>query len=139
MTGKQDFAPISRLTCARPDDLDDLLSGYDPRARKSGQDLAPCQRPAALPQLKFVRNDAIAVAVMVTSPIDHPADVALRLGSLAIEQDVEVIVFCTLDYSGLERFGFRTEKVAGETETQRDACLDQLRQFWNIELTLPIQ
>jgi hypothetical protein len=97
------------------------------------------QRPAALPQLKFARNDAIAVAVMVTSPIDHPADVALRLGSLAIEQDVEVIVFCTLDYSGLERFGFRTEKVAGETETQRDACLDQLRQFWNIELTLPIQ
>jgi hypothetical protein len=42
------------------------------------------------------------------------------------------------DYSGIERFGFRTEKVAGKTEAERDACRDQLRQFWGIELTLPV-
>jgi hypothetical protein len=48
-----------------------------------------------------------------------------------------VIVLGMSDYSGIERFGFRTEKVAGETEAERDACRDQLRQFWGIELTLP--
>ena len=138
MTARDEFALIKRLTCAQPDDLDAVLSGFDPRARPAGQDIAPCPLPAVLPQLKLARKDAIAVGVRVSSPIEDTADVAFRLGTLSIEQDVEVIVLSDLDYSGLERFGFRTEKVAGETEAEREACRDQIRQFWGIELTLPV-
>ena len=137
MTGKDSFAPVNRLTRAQPDDLDPLLRGFDPRARPPGQDITPCPGPAVLPPLNLARKDGIAVGVALSSLFDDPADVAFRLSALAIEQDVEVIVLSTTDYSGIERFGFRTEKVAGETEAERDACRDQLRQFWGIELTLP--
>lgn len=137
MTGKNSFATINRLTRAQPEDLDRLLCGFDPRARPPGQDIAPCPGPVLLPPLKLARDDAIAVGVALSAPVGDPADVAFRLSALAIEQDVEVIVLSLPDYSGIERFGFRTEKVAGETEAERDACRDQLRQFWGIELTLP--
>jgi hypothetical protein len=137
MTGKNSFATINRLTRAQPEDLDRLLCGFDPRARPPGQDIAPCPGPVLLPPLKLARDDAIAVGVALSAPVGDPADVAFRLSALAIEQDVEVIVLSMPDYSGIERFGFRTEKVAGETEAERDACRDQLRQFWGIELTLP--
>jgi hypothetical protein len=137
MTGKNSFATINRLTRAQPEDLDRLLCGFDPRARPPGQDIAPCPGPVLLPPLKLARDDAIAVGVALSAPDGDPADVPFRLSALAIEQDVEVIVLSMPDYSGIERFGFRTEKVAGETEAERDACRDQLRQFWGIELTLP--
>lgn len=137
MTGKNSFATINRLTRAQPEDLDRLLCGFDPRARPPGQDIAPCPGPVLLPPLQLARDDAIAVGVALSAPVGDPADVAFRLSALAIEQDVEVIVLSMPDYSGIERFGFRTEKVAGETEAERDACRDQLRQFWGIELTLP--
>jgi hypothetical protein len=137
MTGKNSFATVNRLTRAQPENLDRLLCGFDPRARPPGQDIAPCPGPVLLPPLKLARDDAIAVGVALSAPVGDPADVAFRLSALAIEQDVEVIVLSMPDYSGIERFGFRTEKVAGETEAERDACRDQLRQFWGIELTLP--
>jgi hypothetical protein len=137
MTGKNSFTTVNRLTRAQPEDLDRLLCGFDPRARPPGQDIAPCPGPVLLPPLKLARDDAIAVGVALSAPVGDPADVAFRLSALAIEQDVEVIVLSMPDYSGIERFGFRTEKVAGETEAERDACRDQLRQFWGIELTLP--
>jgi hypothetical protein len=137
MTGKNSFATVNRLTRAQPEDLDRLLCGFDPRARPPGQDIAPCPGPVLLPPLKLARDDAIAVGVALSAPVGDPADVAFRLSALAIEQDVEVIVLSMPDYSGIERFGFRTEKVAGETEAERDACRDQLRQFWGIELILP--
>jgi hypothetical protein len=137
MTGKDSFATVNRLTRAQPEDLDRLLCGFDPRARPPGQDIAPCPGPVLLPPLKLARDDAIAVGVALSAPVGDPADVAFRLSALAIEQDVEVIVLSMPDYCGIERFGFRTEKVAGETEAERDACRDQLRQFWGIELTLP--
>ena len=137
MKGKNSFATVNRLTRAQPEDLDRLLCGFDPRARPPGQDIAPCPGPVLLPPLKLARDDAIAVGVALSAPVGDPADVAFRLSALAIEQDVEVIVLSMPDYSGIERFGFRTEKVAGETEAERDACRDQLRQFWGIELILP--
>ena len=137
MTGKNSFATVNRLTRAQPEDLDRLLCGFDPRARPPGQDIAPCPGPVLLPPLKLARHDAIAVGVALSAPVGDPADVAFRLSALEIEQDVEVIVLSMPDYSGIERFGFRTEKVAGETEAERDACRDQLRQFWGIGLILP--
>ncbi|MBA3910287.1 MAG: hypothetical protein C0524_10475 [Rhodobacter sp.] len=132
------FALINRLTQAEPDDLDDLVSGFDRRSRTPGKDLAPCPGPGQLPPLKLAQTDAIAVGVSISGPIKDPADAAFRLCALAIEQDVEVIVLSSLDYSGMERFGFRTERIVGETAAMRDACRDQLVQFWGIELTLPV-
>jgi hypothetical protein len=137
MTSPGHFAMINRLSRFQPDDLDPLLAPFDKRADAQGSDIAPCPVPGRLPRPALSRPDAIAVGVLVDRPITDPADVALRLAALALEQDVEVIALSSLDYSGLERFGFRSERIAGHTAAERAACRDQIMQFWGIEVLLP--
>jgi len=139
MTVSDRFAQINRLSRHLPDDLDLLLEPFDPRARAPGTSIPPCPSPGVLPRPKLARADAIAVGVLIDRPLANPVDAAFRLASLALEQDVEVIVLSSLDYSGLERFGFRTERIAGHTAVERAACRDQLMQFWGVEVLLPIQ
>jgi hypothetical protein len=60
----------------------------------------------------------------------------MRLVAFALEKDVEIVVLSHVDHCGFERFGFRTERIAGATEAERAACEDQLRRFWNIDTVL---
>jgi hypothetical protein len=46
------------------------------------------------------------------------------------------VVLNETDRSGLERFGFRTERISGTTQEARAACEDQIRRFWNLDLVL---
>lgn len=141
------LALINRLSRTSPDDLDALLQRFDLASTMpartgtggaiAGREIAPCPAPGMLPPLRLARQDAVAVGFIVTEALQDPCDVAFRLAALAVEQDVEIIVLTTLDYSGLERFGFRTERLAGQSEAELSACRMQLEQFWGIELTLP--
>jgi hypothetical protein len=138
MTAQARLAAVTRLSRAAPEDLDPLLAGFDRRAARPGQDIAPCPAPQRLPALPLAQKDAVAIGVDLTAPPADATDLAFRLAALAAEQDVEVVVLSTEDYSGLERFGFRTEKIAGATAAERAACRDQLCRFWGIELVLPV-
>ena len=131
------LALFSRLSCLQPDDLDPLLDQFGGVPRRIGNDLGPCPTASALPQARLARADAIAVGVLIDHPLVDPADAAYRLGALAIEQDVEIIALSSLDYSGLERFGIRTERIAGHSAEERAHCRDQLMQFWGLEVILP--
>ena len=46
------------------------------------------------------------------------------------------MVLSTTDVTGLERFGFRIERIAGETREARRRCEAQVRRFWSIDLVL---
>lgn len=138
MTDSARLAALTRLSPSSPTDLDPLLAGFDRRAASPGQDIAPCPLPMRLPDLPLARKDAVAIGVELAAPPADPADLAFRLSALAVEQDVEVIILAQADYSGLERFGFRTERIAGATEAERAACRDQICQLWAIELVLPV-
>jgi hypothetical protein len=129
---------ITRLTRCEPIDLDALIAHYDPRTQQSGIDIAPCRTTAALPPCPLARPDAIAIGALVTVFQKDPADVAFRLLSLATEQDLEVIVFTDLEYSGLERFGLRTERIVGTSPEERRACIEEVKAFWGIELIIPV-
>ena len=129
---------LARITPIAPQDLDALLAPFDRRAGPPGQDLAPCPTPVRLPPAPLSRADAVAIGVHLTAPPPDPAALAFQLCAMAAEQDVEVVILCEADYSGLERFGLRTERIAGATEAERAACRDQLCQFWGIELVLPL-
>jgi hypothetical protein len=132
------LAALARISPEAPIDLDALLARFDRRAGPPGQDIAPCPLPVRLPATPLAKADAIAIGVDLKRPPADPAALAFQLCALAAEQDVEVVVLCEADYSGLERFGLRTERVAGSTEAERAACRDQLCQFWGIELVLPV-
>lgn len=137
MTETARYDRIVRLSRSEPVNLDGLLAPFELQQPQAGQDIPPCREPCQLPRTRLDRPDAVAVGVVIDRPLADPADAALRLGALALEQDVEVIALSSLDYSGLERFGFRTERLAGTTDEERSACLDQVMRFWGIEVLIP--
>lgn len=127
-------ALLLKLTQHEPHDLDSLLATYDPRTPQVGKDIAPCENPGTLPPCRLARPDQVVVGTRVRKPLADPADVAFRLAALSIQHDVEIVVLSDLDYSGLERFGFRTERIAGNSDADRELCVTQLRDFWGVEL-----
>ena len=75
----------------------------------------------------------VAIAIVSMETRD---DVLACLDSLTAERDVEIVVLTDADRSGFERFGFRVERLAGDTPAARAACEDQIRRFWNLDLVL---
>ncbi len=127
---------LSRIVPQAADDLDALMQEFDPRPSQTGRDVFPELRGTLMPQARMKRPDAVCVGLRVAAELPDAADRAMRLAAFAIERDVEIIVLAHSDASGLERFGFRTERVAGDTEAERAACEDQVRRFWNLDLVL---
>ena len=127
---------IARITPFEAVNIDALLAAHDPRARDGGRDVFPegVGRPAFRPL--FRDESTVAIGVRVNEARDDLAVLAAQLASLAMEQSAEVIVLSTLDYSGLERFGFRCERICGETDAERQACERQVIRFWNLEIII---
>jgi hypothetical protein len=118
-------------------DIDDITGPFDScRAAAEGTDIFPELASVLMPQCRMKRRDAVCIGLRAKDVLSDAADRAVRLAAFAIERDSEVVVFAHSDASGLERFGFRVERVAGDTEAARSACEDQLRRFWNIDLVL---
>lgn len=126
----------SRIVPQDADDLDPLTRPHDRRHDRVGADLFPEVTALLQPQDGFRRPDMVAVGLRVTAPLTDACDRAMRLVAFAAEQDVEIIVLAHVDVSGLERFGFRIERVAGATPEARAHCERQIRDFWAIDLVL---
>lgn len=127
---------LSRISRHEADDIDAVIAPFDRRCEPAGRDVFPPIAADLLPQAALKRTDAVCVGLRVPAePADAP-DRAMRLAAFAIERDVEIVVLAHGDISGLERFGFRTERIAGDTEADRARCEDQIRRFWGIELVL---
>lgn len=129
-------ALLSRIVPHDADDLDELTAVHDPQGAAPGREVFPEVAARLLPQTALKRADAVCVGLRVKAPLPDAADRAMRLAALAAERDVEIIVLAEVDATGLERFGFRIERVAGDTPETRAACEDQIRRFWNIDLVL---
>jgi hypothetical protein len=128
--------PLSRIVPQDADNLDDLTSGFDVRRGLPGRDIFPDIAPALHCEGAFKRPDQVCVGLRVPATLADACDTAMRLASLAAEQDVEIIVFASCDVSGLERFGFRIERVAGAGQESRERCEQQIKRFWNVDLVL---
>ena len=117
-------------------DLDDVTRAYDARSRAVGRDLFPEITPVLHAENALRRPDMDCVGLRVAAPLPDASDQAMRLVSVASEQDVEVIVLAMTDVTGLERFGFRVERISGDEPGTRDLCEQQVRHFWAIDLVL---
>ncbi len=129
-------AILSRIDPRDADDIDDIARAFDPRATRPGRDIFPEVEGALLPRAAFCRADGVAIGLRVNEEATEAADRAMRLTAFAVERDVEVVILARCDRSGFERFGFRVERVTGETEAARAACEEQIRRFWSIDLLL---
>ncbi|HLS58434.1 MAG TPA: hypothetical protein VK022_02290 [Paracoccaceae bacterium] len=134
MTNDRWSAIINRIVAAGPEALDPLVT--EGREEAPGRDFFLPTDSVLMPAAPMVRPDAVAVGVRVTEPLPDLVDRALRLAAFALEKDVEIVVLSHVDESGFERFGFRVERIAGDTPEARAECEDQIRRFWNIDLVL---
>jgi D-serine deaminase-like pyridoxal phosphate-dependent protein len=129
-------ALLSRIGPEAAKDLDDLLGSHDLRRGRPGRDVFPDVQAQLLPHTALKRADSVCVGFRVTAPLANPADSAARLAAFAAERDVEIIVLAETDASGLDRFGFRIERIVGDTPEARLRCEGQILRFWNIDLVL---
>ncbi len=129
-------ALLSRIVPQDAADIDDIVGPFDPRRASEGSDVFPEIPSVLMPQSGMKRRDAVCIGLRAGEMLSDAADRAVRLAAFAIERDAEIVVLAEADASGLERFGFRVERIAGDTEAARAACEDQVRRFWNIDLVL---
>lgn len=132
----RDYARImSRISPWEADDLDELLAPSSQRAARPGAVVFPQTEAPLMPRVAFRRADAVCVGFRVEPGGGPATGRAVRFAAMALERDVEVVVLTEEDVCGFERFGFRTERIAGEGESRRN-CIDQLLRFWGLDLVL---
>jgi hypothetical protein len=129
-------AILSRIDPRDAADIDDIARDFDPRAAVPGRDVFPDVEGCLMPRATFKREDAVAIGLRIAAEPTDAADRAMRVTAFALEREVEVVVLSDCDRSGFERFGFRVERVTGDTEARRAACEEQIRRFWSIDLVL---
>jgi hypothetical protein len=129
-------ALLARIVPEEADDLDELTGAFDPRYAPTGRDVLPALEAALMPTTPLKRRDAVCIGLRAAGPLPDAADRAVRLAAFAVERDVEVVVLAEAEHVGLERFGFRVERICGATPAQRAACEAQIRRLWNIDLVL---
>lgn len=125
---------LARIVPQDADDLDALLARFEPRSGRAGRELFPSDEGVSRGEPALKRADMVCVGLRVTAPLADAADRALRLVAFAAERDVEVVVLAHTEVTGLERFGFRVERIAGDTPEDRARCEAQLLRLWNIDL-----
>ena len=126
-----------RLSPSAPTDLDDLLLG--PKARQGGwleRNLDAGWITPARPIWAGQLGGLATIGVRVTEQLDNPARTAARLVAIAGEREVTPIIFSTLATCGLERFGFRVERLSGANARQQAACEAELMSFWDIAIVI---
>lgn len=129
-------AMMSRITPHRADDIDDLTKRFDAHAPTRGREVFPPLDAVPVPEPRFRREDAICVGFRVAGELPGAAERAVRLAALALERDVEIVILSEDGSSGLERFGFRVERVPGAAAEAHDDWHEQVRRFWGLDQIL---
>ncbi|MGL4310943.1 MAG: hypothetical protein ACRCSU_10685 [Paracoccaceae bacterium] len=123
---------LSRITPQAPIDLDDESNAAPAPVIDPGQDGPP-------PSTALWSRDetsAPAVGIRVTTPVADPMDLAQRLAAASVERGIYPVILSTLPRCGLERFGFRVERLlAGDAVTlaRQEA---ELAKFWNFAIVV---
>ena len=128
-------AVLSRIGPHGADDLDGVVGAHDV-PRDPGREIFPTIAAVPPPQTALKRPDTVCVGIRVAAHLTNAADQALRLIAFAAERSVEIVVLAETDTTGLERFGFRIERIVGDDAEARARCEAQVRRFWNIDLVL---
>lgn len=127
---------ISRITPAIPIDIDADLEPIAPKIAEPGRvKFSPSAIDAELP-VQFADEETVCFGVRITKDTPNIVALAMQIAQMAAEKGAYPIVLAHVDYSGLERFGFRVERVAGTTPEEIEACEAQICAFWQIVLII---
>lgn len=127
---------LARITKTDADPIDVIAGSFDNRRNPIGSTIFPEGMGPLMPNLAFRAEDTACIGVRILEARADVADVAAHLATLALEKSVEIIILNHMPYSGLERFGFRCERIVGNTSEERAACEEQIVRFWNIDIVI---
>lgn len=132
---------IASATSAAPVNIDGLLVGANTLAAHA-MGAARFSDMACGASLSTADNGARPVIAVMLPDRDERTSakdahlLAVRYAALAIEKECDIVILSHQDNAGFESFGFRVERIAGESDTERANCLAQLQQFWGFEIVI---
>ena len=121
---------IDAISPQMPENVDDITETGSKPPR--GRLLFPLSAAAASPQYEIKDEETITFGARITEDTPDRLKLAMTLAQMALEKGAEAIILSHVDEPLLDRFGFRVERVAGQTEEERAAAEAQLIRFWNI-------
>ncbi|MBV1902837.1 MAG: hypothetical protein KUG58_04295 [Marinosulfonomonas sp.] len=134
---------LSRITPSQPVDLD--ASIFDagkhqpsPVTNIAANDLTRSTAPSAM-LWQDPENRQSCIGVRVDEPLADCTVAATRLAAAALERGVTPIMLTTLPDCGFERFGFRVERLVGQTRQELEICEKELMQFWNMAIVIDVK
>lgn len=140
MTQDDWLAILAQITPSGPDDPDGDLFGAAPATAGPG---LPEWRGGAAPGLTPSRHlwaraegAAAGLGVRVLTALPDCAPAALRLAAAAAERGVMPVILSAVADSGFERFGFRVERVFGESAAEREAAEAEIAAFWTLAIII---
>ncbi|MDX1743655.1 MAG: hypothetical protein R3186_08675 [Ruegeria sp.] len=135
MTDISWFEILSRTTPKRPVQLDSLITdGQKPKP--SGKIVFP--EMDLTPSVSLWERDAsnpTYIGVRILKPPKSAYKVARMLAAAAMERDVLPVILCRVDYSGLEQFGFRVERIPDDPAAAQ-AAEEEIRKFWDLAIII---
>lgn len=126
---------ITKIVPQNAESLDDILEGFDARHASVGSCVFP-DNNWYCSQKVFRDPSTVCIGVRVDGDDIDRTDLSMKLASMALEKNVVPIIFSRGDYAGIEKFGFRVEKISGKTEAEKVMCEEQLKRFWNISVVI---
>ncbi len=129
----------ARLGACEPVDLDSALFGAPADAPPPGwlarQGIGAGAAPSSA-LWPLDQGDGAFVGVRVSAPLEDVVSIATRLVAIACERGVTPIILSQLPLCGLERFGFRVERLPDGDSAQLRAYEEELMRFWRIAVVI---
>lgn len=129
-------AVIARITPSGPTDLDAALDTVGAQKPKAGKTSFPPEAANSPLIVEFEEEETVCFGARITKDTPNKTALAMTLAQMADEKAATPIILSHVDICGLERFGFRVERITGETAEEIEACEAQVRDFWNIVLVI---
>ena len=123
---------ICRISPAAPENLDDDLAALDPRTAKTGAINFPISAAENELPVEFATEEVVCFGVRVDEQTTDETTLAMTIAQMAAEKGAFPVVFSHVENCGLQRFGFRVERISGATPAEVAACEEQVKKFWNI-------
>ncbi len=125
---------INRVTAFQPLDLDDDIRKFAPLSNSAASSHMLCGENGKQSAYLWQHDNpnGAFLGVRIKQFPDDIAQLAISLASLAIEKQLYPIILTTLDDTGLQQYGFRVERIAGETPLEITQCEREFTAFWGL-------
>ncbi len=133
MIPEQDAETIlANLTRHAPLDLDAAL--FAPAAEAIPLTIRPAAFPPAETLWDMPEEERSHIGVRIREPVVHADVLAARLAAIALERNIHPVFLSHIGNCGMQRFGFRVERVFGVDRAAQAAFEAQLTRFWRLAL-----